>query len=165
MKEKYGGRLEDTHWKVQHTRLPCCQTRRKEKGHNKEKRPTYNLPASRLYVSRNLLKYVILGYTTIILIFFAAPSPFCKIVRFCSKFFRPSDLISECKNKKADGVIHLLLSVRHIGIYLSLSISFCLLRAPIISLILGSPLIMQRMPSQFVVFTRFWNTSFILHIT
>ena len=34
--------------------------------------------------------------------------PFCKIVRFCSKFFYPSDLISECKNKKADGVVHLL---------------------------------------------------------
>ena len=46
-----------------------------------------------------------------------------------------------------------------------LSISFCLLSAPIISLILGSPLIMQRMPSQFVVFIKFWNASFILLIT
>ena len=42
------------------------------------KRPTYNTPARVLYVGecRNLLKYVILGYITIILIFFAAPSPF-----------------------------------------------------------------------------------------
>ena len=43
-----------------------------------KKRPTYNTPARVLYVGecRNLLEYVILGYTTIILIFFAAPSPF-----------------------------------------------------------------------------------------
>ena len=50
----------------------------KGKRSQQRKRPTYNTPARVLYVGecRNLLKYVILGYITIILIFFAAPSPF-----------------------------------------------------------------------------------------
>lgn len=43
----------------------------KGKRSQQRKRPTYNTPARVLYVGecRNLLKYVILGYITIILIF------------------------------------------------------------------------------------------------
>ena len=56
--------------------LAARQGERNLKVYNKEKRPTQNPPASGCYVSRILSKYVILGYTYIILIFFAAPSPF-----------------------------------------------------------------------------------------
>ena len=49
MKEKYGGRLEDAHWKIQHT-TTLLPDKEKGKRSQQRKRPTYNTPARVLYV-------------------------------------------------------------------------------------------------------------------